>query len=154
MILNVMHHPLMHFFSFSFYKLWDFYYFCLQCFFRWVGAQPEITILLFGLLCLKTMNQEVLCTGLWCFKVHTHIHKHTLAHILMHYLNHYTNPGYSKVTPPFYGAYKKPALLFNKGTRPQTEAWDPSTSQTTHRHRQLRACKLVLLGLERSDITQ
>lgn len=28
------------------------------------------------------------------------------ARTLTYYLNHYTNPGYSKVTPPFYSAYK------------------------------------------------
>lgn len=43
----------------------------------------------------STVHRTVVFQG-----THTHTHSHTA------YANHYTDPGYSKVTPPFYGVYK------------------------------------------------
>lgn len=107
--------------------------------FRWVGAQPEITTPSSGLLCRKTMNQEVLCTILWCFKVRTlkHATSQTLTHAHTGYVNLSTGPGYSKVTPPFYSAYKNQHFYLirehNRKRRPGTRApLKPHTYKHTH----------------------
>lgn len=120
---------------------------------RWVGAPPEITTPSSGLPCLRSLNQEVPCTGPWCFKVNTHtlhtytnVHAHTLSQNIPKSLLHFT------------ACIKTTIFLFNKGgTNRKTAAWDLGTTRT-------RSCSLIAAVwgpgnwfywvLERSDVIQ
>lgn len=48
----------------------------------------------------------------------------THAHAHAHYVNHCTDPGYSKVTPPFYGKYKNQHFYL---IREHNRKWRPGT---------------------------